>query len=467
MHRYYKEISELVPVTTYKSAPFCVISLGPKEKMEDFLATFGSQLLPPLEIHYLYHLALSEEYLKNQVINSVQEWILLLDPCVTACPHAILSLNAAVESTECDALTAGELYCRGQVPIGGCVSGVTTLAAGDEKCPGTGNLLIRRGLLLRLLEEYPLPCTVVSAANIIGFLVRSMLLEGIPISRLPKMLFCRQADTSKAVKLFPQKGKKRLWAYSHEFSLTGAPIVFHQAVKVLHQTGYDIHVISNKDGPMFDAYQKDGISVSVDESLQEKDDSYWRQIAENYDGIMISTIVGYWLIEKLKKWKIPVFWWIHDADLGYHYLSGFLPDTIGDQVHIYCGGGYALKVLHRYRPKYPAENLIYGLPDKKDDVKEAYPLEKDGKILISSIGSIEKRKGQDILSKAISLLPQDTIKKCKFLFVGKKGDADIFSTVMDICKKFPENTIYIPSVSRDEINSIYLQSDCISLFADK
>lgn len=141
-----------------------------------------------------------------------------------------------------------------------------------------------------------------------------------------------------------QLGKKhRVIVFSHELSLTGAPIVLHQAVKLLIQNGYFAVLVSLKDGPLYKEFYKLGVPVIIDESIEYNDS--WRNICLDFDFAIASTICMHRVIERLGKSSIPVMWWIHDAEVGYPYLSQFLPNKLETNIKVYCGGGYAQKVL--------------------------------------------------------------------------------------------------------------------------
>ncbi len=254
---------------------------------------------------------------------------------------------------------------------------------------------------------------------------------------------------------------KKVLVYTHELSMTGAPIVLIQAVDVLQKHGFELIVISPVDGPLREIYLQKKIPVIIEPQLEWK--SRWITFVNEFTFVIVSTIVPFKSIKELSRTKIPVLWWIHDARLGYeNYLQYVLPQRIGKNIHLYCGGGYAKSVINEYRPLYKADVLLYGLEDKAIEKYPAYELNiPRGKVLFSSIGAIDFRKGQDILVEAIRLLPKEIIERSHFLFIGGICNHEIKNKIDELNLQYPESITYINQVDRDSINSIYEQSDCL------
>lgn len=250
---------------------------------------------------------------------------------------------------------------------------------------------------------------------------------------------------------------------SHELSMTGAPITLQYVVKALIKNGDYPVILSPKDGKLKDEFLKEGIPVIIDDSIYGSDN--WMNLAENFDIIIVNTIVQYLNIIELSKTSIPTLWWIHDAREGYElYMKDIIPNEIGDNIHVFCAGIYAKNVLNDYRPSYNPDVFLYGLPDFSMNVPEIpnYKLEnEEERLIFVNVGTIEKRKGQDVLAKAISSLSTSYIDKCKFIFIGKKISDNIYASLIEIKKSFPENIELIDEVKRSDIMDIFNQATCI------
>lgn len=130
---------------------------------------------------------------------------------------------------------------------------------------------------------------------------------------------------------------------------------------------------------------------------------------------MVNTVVIFHVINQLSGADIPVLWWVHDGEMSFELgADKDLPLAVGNNIHVVGVGKYTQKVLNKYRPKYGSGNLIYCVPDFVNDMKAdvCYPLDKKGKkFIFLNVGSVDRRKGQDILV--------DAIKKCQNI-IGSK-----------------------------------------------
>lgn len=250
---------------------------------------------------------------------------------------------------------------------------------------------------------------------------------------------------------------------SHELSMTGAPITLQYVIKALIKNGDYPVILSPKDGKLKEEFLKEGIPVIIDDSIYSSNN--WMNYAENFDIVIVNTIVQYLNIIELSKTEIPTLWWIHDAREGYElYMKDIIPSEIGNNIHTFCAGIYAKNVLNDYRPSYKPDVLLYGLPDFSTEIPNIpkYKLENEKeRVIFVNVGTIEKRKGQDVFSQAISSLPDYYIDKCKFIFIGRKVSDTIYDSLIDIKNKFPENIELIDEVKRNEIMDIFKQATCI------
>lgn len=259
------------------------------------------------------------------------------------------------------------------------------------------------------------------------------------------------------------ESKKNILLVSHDMSMTGAPIALHYAARALKKRGNFVVMVSPRDGKMKQEVLKDNIPVIIDYSVEAGD--FWIKFADNFDLIIVNTLVLFKAIEHLQKLNKPVLWWEHEAESNYSAmnLDKKLPDILNKNIHVYCAGSYAQKVLKKYRSSYPSDILLYGLPEYQFETdKYCYELEnKENKVIFVSVGTFEFRKGQDLLVKAIEELPEQYLQKTKFIFVGKEADKRIYDDVCNLLKKYPDSIQMIEYLARDEIMDLYKQSDCV------
>lgn len=184
------------------------------------------------------------------------------------------------------------------------------------------------------------------------------------------------------------------------------------------------------------------------------------------DFVIVCTVCLWQIVKVLGQTDIPVLWWVHDSRMGYvDYLRYVLPETIGDNIHLYCGGSYAQKVMLEYRPNYCSKILLYGLQDFSNQTgnkikREDWDLAED-KIVFANIGQIISRKGQDVLLAAIEKLPDELLHKSIFVFVGCVIDRNIYNQIINLRKQYPETIHYIKQIDHSDLKQFYCATDCL------
>lgn len=260
------------------------------------------------------------------------------------------------------------------------------------------------------------------------------------------------------------KDKKKIFVISHELSLTGAPIVLVHAVHILQEYGYQLIVVSPKDGEIREEFLALGIPVIIMGNMMSASDD-WLGIAKAFDIIIVNTVGLYKQIEQLGKTDIPVLWWLHDARFGYEkFMKYFLPQTVADNIHIYSVSKYAEDVVKSFRPLYTSNVLPYGIEDVSNSTVDntlTYIDKNRGIKTFVSVGQILYRKGQDILAEAIRLLDNETRNQCEFLIIGKKVDLDIYESLEKIKDEFPKQVKLIDSIPHEKIMSLYRDADAV------
>jgi len=147
--------------------------------------------------------------------------------------------------------------------------------------------------------------------------------------------------------------------------------------------------------------------------------------AQEFDRVIASTIFGAPVIRAAGSANIPHLWWIHEGRVAEHYLSKdsalrealamadliVTPDTRSSQV---------------YQPfiDRPVRVLSYGIPDPSAKVQPALRSEtKPIEFLL--LGTIEHRKGQQLLLEALRKLSDEVLQKTRFRIVGRAHDPAI------------------------------------------
>ena len=261
-----------------------------------------------------------------------------------------------------------------------------------------------------------------------------------------------------AADLFSDKGKRAL-LLSHVLDMTGAPIVLVSAVPVLRQMGYEVAVLGPGDGGSLSLFVEAGATAITHPDCVSS--SMLWGLATAVDLVVANTIVEVKAIRALNGAPVPVLWWLHDAFVGYGYLSHLIPRTLESNIRVCAVGSHATAAMHEHRPNFAIGQLIYGLPDYAQDTFEPYDISYAGGLpLLVSVGAFELRKGQDILVQAIRMLPDAIRAKAAFLFVGKGADKRLLAEVQQLVADYPANVFYVSRLTRSEIKSLMDQCAC-------
>jgi glycosyltransferase involved in cell wall biosynthesis len=211
---------------------------------------------------------------------------------------------------------------------------------------------------------------------------------------------------------------------SHDLSWSGAPLILFQIAKWCKEAGFFVTAMSPKDGPLREKFREAGIPLLVDPLIVTGHPSF-TAFAQGFDCVIASTIFSAPVIRAAGSADVPHLWWIHEGRFAEHYLSKdsalrkalaiadlvVTPDTRSSQV---------------YQPfvNRPVRVLSYGIPDPSAKVQPA-PRSETKPIEFLLLGTIEHRKGQQLLLEALGKLSDDVLQKARFRIVGRAHDSAI------------------------------------------
>lgn len=240
---------------------------------------------------------------------------------------------------------------------------------------------------------------------------------------------------------------------SHECTLTGAPVVLLNLAKTLQTLNFKPIIFSISTGPLEDLARNNGVPLLV----ENKEKIIELLNKSGINKIFVNTVVNFEFLLKLAQEK-HIYWWLHETKLCYKDKGLHkLPEYPQDNWTILSGGDFAKKIFEEFRPKYPVQNLYYYVDEVSQNSLRTTLFNKK-KLTFLCAGSIEKRKGQDILLAAINKIPFDLLNDAEFWFIGRILDRGIFNELVTFRKKgYPIN--FIDIVSSDELNTLIFSCD--------
>ncbi|MFT3934291.1 MAG: glycosyltransferase [Chitinophagaceae bacterium] len=272
-----------------------------------------------------------------------------------------------------------------------------------------------------------------------------------------------------------QQYKNDILVVTHDLTLSGAPINLYEYCKILKANGYFVVVCSPSDGPLKDFYVKENIPLVIDSLLLAQHDTV-KKFAKNFDCIICNTIVTWPFVNQMQNIDnfVPIIWWLQEGSIIDHFAQHTeCAKTLKKAKTIIGLSEYSLSFIKKYNPG--AIKIYNTCPDIYDAVEAEtkLPVKKNEKTIISLIGSIEKRKGQDILLNALDLIDNNLLESLEVRFIGKYHDKDFAEKLKrstsgkshirflgevtnEACHKLINETDLLVNASRDEPLSVAL-----------
>lgn len=270
---------------------------------------------------------------------------------------------------------------------------------------------------------------------------------------------------------FPEKptgGQQHVILMSHELTRTGAPVVLADMARVLVEKGMQVIVFSPSEGPLIRLFNDMGCIVIVQpillrgrydaaDTLDGEDIILPRRLMERAEFTVFCTLVLHNVVKCFIDTDYKIYWWLHEASVSFRECRDVLPERLSDNIHVLAVCEYVEDKFREFDlPGYKGDILNYMV----EDTEQQKPDKKDDIVRFVCVGTIDFRKGQDILVDAIKLLPMEYLRRTEFGFVGFKHSPYIVEKVLKLANAFPNVTCY-DEMSREEVFALYEDIDCI------
>lgn len=236
------------------------------------------------------------------------------------------------------------------------------------------------------------------------------------------------ADEKGAVERTPD-----LLFVSHDFSLSGAPMMLFHLAAWFRQQGMFVVVMAPEDGSLRQKYENEGIPIIIDPLVEAEHESF-AAFARDFDCVVANTIRSGAVVRALKGEGVPVIWWLHEpGSVGEHYLReeqklrAAMP--LAD---LLVAPSEQTAVVYRPFTEKPVKCLRNAIPDIRTAAEERDDGPRPLRFLL--LASVEPRKGQDIFVRALAQLPAELQQAAHFEIAGRILDPDFWPTFADIAK---------------------------------
>jgi glycosyltransferase involved in cell wall biosynthesis len=216
---------------------------------------------------------------------------------------------------------------------------------------------------------------------------------------------------------------------SHETTLTGAPIQLLHLVRWLHKEGWNLLVATPERGPISDLLVADGVPLVIHAGLlQEPGHGKLRELAAQCDIVVANTIISWAAVRAAHLEGKRVIWYLHETLVAVRLIGQILEigPTLELATLLVTPTQQTARILEGFT-QTPMEVVPYGIPA----VQAAERDTADARVGFITAGSIELRKGQDILMAAIKKLPAKVREAASFKVVGRYLDLPFVEKVKE------------------------------------
>lgn len=251
------------------------------------------------------------------------------------------------------------------------------------------------------------------------------------------------------------RNNNKIVLMSQDLTLGGPAIaLFHVAV-ALQNRGYQVVYASMLDGPLREKLLESNISVVVDVNLQIATmcEVEWIRKAS----LIVCSTINYYVFLSERHVDIPIIWWLHDSQFFYDGVDKKLLRSIDfERIKVVSVGKVPENAIRTIVPELQVDHLLYGV----EEANETYDQTKENeKIIFTTIGYIEERKGQDILMDSIRYLPEAIRTQCEFWLVGQDTSL-LAQRIKQDAENMPE-VVLKGTVDRETINQILIKTDVL------
>jgi glycosyltransferase involved in cell wall biosynthesis len=252
--------------------------------------------------------------------------------------------------------------------------------------------------------------------------------------------------------LMSDKGQKIL-LLSQDMTLGGPAIALYHVAEVLKNNGYNVVFATMIDGPLKDRLLDMGIPVIVDVNLQIEtmEDAEW----VNGFGAVFCNAINFCVFLSKRNTKMKYVWWLHDSEFFYDGIpKEVFKSIVKENLYVYSVGNVPREAITKHIPQLEVGNLIYGVKDGYVSKGEKL---KNNKVIFATVGYIEARKGQDVLIKAVRMLPVEMRENSEFYLVGQDSSM-LARQIKDDTSDMPE-VIMTGVLDREGVNKILEMAD--------
>ncbi|EAU66969.1 glycosyltransferase, partial [Stigmatella aurantiaca] len=244
---------------------------------------------------------------------------------------------------------------------------------------------------------------------------------------------------------------------SHDLSQSGAPLLLQVLSSYLQQDHF-VTVISPSGGKLLKSYAEQNTPVIVDPLIMSAPDALEKFISD-FDVVVANTILHWPLVLTAKRLGKPVVWYIHEAEVGLKQAASnpSVARALAEADQVIFPGQMIVK-MYRHFANGNHRAVLHGLPERKAERKVLSRA--SDRIRVVHIGSIELRKGQDVLIKAIKALGAER-NHFEFYFLGRILERKYYLDQLDASVDM-DNVHWLGEIPSQEVIDYLASADVLA-----
>ena len=261
--------------------------------------------------------------------------------------------------------------------------------------------------------------------------------------------------------------EKKILIVTFSLNDTGAPLMFLQLARLLHQKGYHVSLLSYAGGRHEEDLKKENIPYLISKKFF-NGSAEVEELLSSFDVVISGRIPKMHFPNQEYKF----IWWDHglsECPKTKKRVKGVDPAKdveflISDAQDVVFVSELQQKKLAKCR-QLPSEVIHNGISLTGEDLNSSVAWQirkakKDGKTVFISVGYIDSIKGQDILVNAVKLLPAKYRKKTAFFIIGLERNEKYAGSLREKSKDMPE-IVWTGEVPHEKIGGIYKSADIL------
>lgn len=256
------------------------------------------------------------------------------------------------------------------------------------------------------------------------------------------------------------ENRNRILLISHNYSYTGIPVALKNMANVLKKMGYTVLMAAMEGGTFVQELERQEIAYIDDLAICYRAPDFQAAL-DQFEAVVLGSFALYSLGMSMENIKSPILWWVHETLEKYYAGKEKLPKK--GNLQFLAGGNRVKRIFNQYYENVNIEKFQYCIPDCCENrMQDMRKQDTNDCMTVAVIGTIDRRKAQDILLEAIIQMPVDKRNKVKVILIGRLDENDaVFVRKIEEQKKQLNNLEWIEEMSQDALEAFYEKIDVL------